>query len=126
MFAQAQRRRRRDRMRMVGRANHYRINVLLFEHLSEIVVSLGAGKFLFGRCKKIVVDVAQGDDVFLLHAGDVRAGAIGRADDAEVKFVIRGESSRRRCLKSRQRNPGSGQGGGLQELAAGNVHMRQL
>src|SRR5436309_6153278 len=113
-------------MRMVGGADDYGIDILLLEQLSKIIVGFGVRKFLFHRRQKVVIDVAERDDVFLFDASNVRARAVSGADDGDVKLFISGKFSRGRGRAASQTGSGGRQGRGLQELAAGKGSIHSL
>ncbi|MFO1500449.1 MAG: hypothetical protein U1G07_19055 [Verrucomicrobiota bacterium] len=69
------------------------IDALLVEKEAEIVVSLGGRELLSGGLEVIVIDVAQGDDVFVGDVAEVVIALVGDADDTNISFSL-GEAPR--------------------------------
>src|SRR5215831_2057100 len=120
MLAKSKRGGCRDSMRVIGCADDNRVNVLLFQELSEIAIGFCSGKFLFGRAKERFVDVAKRHDVLGFDATEILGRTMSRADDADIQFFVSGETTRRSrtCMTDTEESAGSGEGSGLEELAA--------
>jgi len=97
MFAELQRRQRGERMRVFGATDHNRIEVLLlvvqfavFDELARL------GMFGRGGGERPLVHVAERDDVFAAHIGEVAPAAPATADDGDAQFFIgRGRAKER-------------------------------
>src|SRR6185369_16425688 len=78
-------------MMMIGSGDDHRIDLLVhfIEHLAVIVVLLCAGILLAPGIQRIVVDVAESDDVFRSNAVSVAGTLAARANDGDVHFLIR-------------------------------------
>ena len=117
MLAQPQRRRRSDRMCVVSSAHDNGINIFLYEQLAKIVVGLGSRVFFGCRRQEAVVNIAQGNDVLLVNAPNIFAGAMSCANNSHVELFVGRELARRR-LSRRSPDACRGQRGGLQKLTA--------
>ena len=86
--AALQRRHGRDCVRVIGRADHHRVNVPLVKQAAKVIIRFGLGIFLLRRGKVIVVDVAKRDNVFPTDRLEIIPRAIGDSDHADIQFVI--------------------------------------
>ena len=93
VLARADRGHRGDGVDVVGRADGDGVDVLglLVEQLAEVLVAPGLGKGLEEPAARVVVDVAEGDDVraVLGVGGDVAAAHAAGADPRDVDPLAR-------------------------------------
>ena len=76
-----------DGMRMIGRAAHNRIQIILLQHLPKIPITLGIGKLLGGSGEIFLINIAQGSNVGLFHrsnAAQITTAAAGNPNNADV------------------------------------------
>src|SRR5262249_22737721 len=91
--------------------------VHFIEELAE-VVELPRLRVLFGGLAEVVViDVAQGDEVFAGHAAGVRLPPTAGADDGEIELLV-GRAALRQANPAQRPEAGTGPGRGPEELAA--------
>ena len=110
---------------MVRGGDGDRVDVFIFEHLSHVGVTLGAGVFLQALGDDIGVDVAEGDDadaLDLLELLDVLVATAAEADDGDAKVTV-GASGLGIGLSAESRHGGS-QGGVLNERTTIEVGHR--
>ena len=80
---------------MVGRGNDHRVQrLLLLQHLAEVLVELGVGILLARAGGRVLVHVAQGDDVFAGATVGVAGPFAATAHDADVQLVIGRKAAR--------------------------------
>ena len=115
MATTAQRRRRRDRVRVIRRGDDHGVNVPLVEQAPEVVVGFRRREFLFRRGEIRVVHVTQRHDIFAGDIVHVVLGLVRDADDAEVQLLVGGDFSLR-GLAAGEPKPGGAEGGLLEEL----------
>lgn len=108
----------RDGMSVIGGGDNDRVDAWLLEHLSEIVVGFRLGKTLARSSQQAVIDIAQSDDILLLHAIEVFASAVRRADHRNVELLVRGEPSRPGGPAPRQGHSAGRKGGHGKKMAA--------
>src|SRR5262245_33750593 len=93
MTSAAQRRDRRHGMRVIGRRHHDGIDARLIDETAEVIVCGRVRKSLRSCGEIVVVNIAQRDDVLADEIIDAELGLAGRADEADVQFVV-GRSAR--------------------------------
>ena len=104
-------------VRMIGGAADHRLDVLLVEALPPVHVLLGAGELLRPKGQVLLVDVAQGDDVFLGEAVEVGFAPAPGADEGDIQLVAGGVGAEE--PGAREDEPcGSGEGDGPEEVAS--------
>ena len=114
-----------DGVQVVGGGDGDGVDVFIFEHLSHVGVTLGAGVFLQALGDDIGVDVAEGDDadaLDLLELLDVLVTTAAEADDGDAKVTV-GASGLGIGLSAESRHGGS-QGGVLNERTTIEVGHR--
>jgi hypothetical protein len=123
VLAELQGHHRDDRVEVIGRGDHHRVDVLLlFEHSAEIDVGLGAGERFEGALEVVLLDVAEGHDVFGGETADVARAHAADADAGNVElFARRGLAGAQHVTgddgKSRCGRPGGGEALSARELA---------
>src|ERR1051325_71519 len=89
MFAGAHRGDRRNRMRMIRRADRDGVErFLLLEHLPKIFVTFGVRIRSVSVRGAIVIYGAQRDTIVGLRAVEIVPTASAGADDADIEFVV--------------------------------------
>ena len=106
-----------DGVIVIGRADDHGVDVLLFEHPAEVAVALRAGKFLADLLEVEFIDIANGDNVFVLHPIDVARAAAGDADAGDVQFAV-GRAALLRAQNRRRGGESCGDEGGLVKKGA--------
>ena len=105
-----------DGVLVVRRGDGDGVDILIFEHLADVGVALGAGDVLHALGDDLGVDVAEGDDadaLDLLELLDVFLTAAAEADDGDAEVTV-GASGLGVGLGAEARHGGS-QGGVLDE-----------
>ncbi|MCX6606873.1 MAG: hypothetical protein NTV52_25275 [Acidobacteria bacterium] len=98
---------------VVGGADYDGVNVLLIEALAPVVVGFGFGEDFETFLGAEVVDVAEGDDVFIAEDVVVGGAASPDADEGDVEAVAGGG------LAAKDATTKNGEaGGGLDEFSA--------
>ena len=80
-----------DRMGVVRRADHHRVQIVAVQEPAVVADRGRRGKLGLGTGEAGRVDVAQGDDVFPSHPGEVFTPSACDADDPEVQSPIGGD-----------------------------------
>ena len=107
-----------DGVRVIRRGDDDRIKIALLQQAAKVPVLLRLRK-LHGRLGEVVgVHVADGDDVLVLHTGDVASGAACDGDKTNVKFVIRGKLARSGRRAPTECGSGGPESGLLEKLTA--------
>ena len=114
------------RVRVIRRADHHSVNILLLEHFPEIRIAFRIGKFLHRGIEENRINIAEGDDVLAVDSPEVGGGAIGRADDGDVKFLV-GRNFAEGGVRAQQPGAGSRDRGMFDKLTAiqAMVHHKQ-
>ena len=90
MLARAERRQADRGVHVIGRGDHYRLDVLaLVEHHPEILERLRLGERVEGAGRPDPVHVAKCDDVLGFHLAQVRCALAADADPGDVQLVAR-------------------------------------
>jgi hypothetical protein len=89
MLAHLQRKHCGQRVRMVGRADDHRVDILLpFQHPPIVRPQLRVGKHLRRVRQVVQVHIAQGDDILAGDAAQVVPPAPADANHCDVQLVV--------------------------------------
>ena len=101
---------------VIQRAADNGVNIFLLQTLAPVRVALGLGKFLGGGGQVLLIDIAEGDHVFVGNPLEMIFRAVPGGDEGDVKLIARGLGAKE--FKARQdKSRRSDNGGGLEELA---------
>ncbi len=81
-------------VRVIGRANDYRVEVFLFEALPPVDIGLGLGEMFQGVGKTLLIHVAKGDHILVGQRVVMRQAAAPDADQRDIELVARGVLAR--------------------------------